>query len=358
MSETEKVVVPFSTQILYVPTNLQAEGKDFVGWYTERDGQGTQVANAAGMLFQYSTMNRELAELGGNNELTLYPYFKWKVYDVVAHLENGQTITAQIEHGKSLSSISALNVPFDGYFVTGWKLKDAQDGAVYDGIVTSNVELVVAKKSKAITITYNGNGGSTPAAQIVAEGSTVNLNTSSRDSHRFNGWQLNGSGSIIKSLLVGSQDVYLVANWTKTNGEWSNYSSLTIADEHTNKNPYDAVSFNTIFGKSKTELYNEGFRTLTITLTVYIVEKDDGYQEIYFGNNTNLDVDNYCGYGRLWYKSDIDTAGGSTGSGVFQTSFSVSLANVENTMYFCYSANGWWGDTWVRDYIYINCRIS
>lgn len=354
----EKCVVPFGERIAYMPTNLYKEGKDFVGWYTERNGQGTQIAGAAGAFIEYSTMNEKLASFGSNNEVLLYAHFKWKVYTVTAHFNNGETLVKPVEHGTNLTAIPEFWEIRDNSVVTKWKLENKADAAIFDGIVKGDLELYPAELKTELTITFNGNGGTTPDSLTVPLGSAVNLPASSRSDYKFNGWRINGEGNKLTAITVGWQDIYLTADWTKTYVWWGSYSDKTIYDEHTNKNSYDAIYFSDMFGKSMSQLYNEGFRTLTISFRIGIVEEDDGYQEIYFGSNTSLDVDNYCGYGRVWYKTDIDTAGGSAGSGSYSASFSMSLSSVSDTMYFCYSANGWWGDTWRRDYIELNCTIS
>ena len=350
----EKCVVPFGERIAYMPTNLYKEGMDFVGWYTERNGGGTQIAGVAGAFLEYATMNEKLASFGGNNEVLLYAHFKWKVYTVTAHFNNGMTVVKQVEHGTKLSDVPEMMTIRSGSVVTKWKLENTENAAIFDGIVKGDLELYPAEIKTELTITFNGNGGSAPDPMKVALGSTVNLPIISRSDYRFNGWKEEGKQEKFESIRVGWEDMTLVADWTRTCAKYSKFGSITIEDVHTNKNPYDIVSVYNLFGKDLNTLLNEGFSTLKVSFSVYIEEKNDGYQEVYFGTNINLDVDNYCGYGRLWSKSNIQTSGKTT----HEFSFSTSLYSLQDTMYFCYSANGSFGDTWYRRSIEATFTIS
>ena len=350
-------VFVFNEQISYVPTNAFKEGKHFTGWYTQPEGRGTKVANATGILPEYSVMNEAWAQfIQDDGTLHLYAGYEWNKYTVTAYYSNGDVVRQSVQHGANVANVSEFNQPHGGLFVTKWKIGNVSN-APFDGVVIGEIELYPYETKLAVTITFNGNGGSTPSSIVVCEGSTVTLPTSTRSDHRFNGWSIDGIGTV-KSLTIGSSNITATASWTRTLGTYSNYNDITIKDVHTNSNPYDGISLSSIFGKSISALRQEGFTTLSVSFTIRIVEKNDGYQEVYFGTHTTVDTENYAGYGRIWYHASLDTAGNKTSSGTHSFSFSTSLSNVADTMYFSYSANGILEDTWTRDYIEVTFRIS
>lgn len=64
------------------------------------------------------------------------------------------------------------------------------------------------------TVTFNGNGGSTPSSQTVSEGSTISLPSSSRAGHTFNYWVIGGTAFSAGQNYTVNSDVTATADWT------------------------------------------------------------------------------------------------------------------------------------------------
>lgn len=348
----DKRVISFGEQIVYVP-NAQKEGHNFMGWSANKDGR-EMISNGSALMLEYFNFNEKLAEKANENrEVWLYANFQIKTFAITAHFTNGDMVVENVEYGANVHDIAAFKTEHNGFIVTQWKLSETPN-ASFDGIVRSELHIYPAEEAKAVTITFNGNGVDSPEAKVVAANTTIALPTLSRSNYKFNGWQVNGTGKIINELQVGETDINLTAEWTRIYAGFSSYSTLTIEDVHTHKNSYDYINMANLFGKSMAQLRSEGYSKITMKAYIAIEEKNDGYQEIYFGTNVELDTDAYCGWGRLWGKDNIDTSGSQT----YYIASTYDLGLISDNMYFCYSANGAFGDTWYRRSINVEFHLS
>ena len=125
------------------------------------------------------------------------------------------------------------NLTKTNYIFNGWNTKSSGSGTSYAANATltmgsANVTLY-ANWTKTYTVTYNKNsatGGSVPVdSHKYVSGATVTVldNTGSlvRTNYIFNGWNTKSSGSGTSyaanaTLTMGSANVTLYANWTKT----------------------------------------------------------------------------------------------------------------------------------------------
>lgn len=140
--------------------------------------------------------------------------------------------------------VTVLGVPDYGYVVGGYYRTYA-----YCDVTGGTLTVVTAETSK--TITYNGNGGTSPSSTVVwGEGSWEGVVTTSiptRTGYSFNGWntQANGGGTSYQPAddITLTSDIILYAQWTAlksvltgatnaniteaTTVSWTNYGSFT-----------------------------------------------------------------------------------------------------------------------------------
>ena len=140
--------------------------------------------------------------------------------------------------------VTVLGVPDYGYVVGGYYRTYA-----YCDVTGGTLTVVTAETSK--TITYNGNGGTSPSSTVVwGEGSwegVVTTTIPTRTGYSFNGWntQANGGGTSYQPAddITLTSDIILYAQWTAlksvltgatnaniteaTTVSWTNYGSFT-----------------------------------------------------------------------------------------------------------------------------------
>jgi len=76
----------------------------------------------------------------------------------------------------------------------------------------SNIPQVVTVVNR--TISFNGNGGSSPGSQTVSEGSTISLPSTSRSGYTFDYWIIGGSAYSAGQNYTVNSDVTATASWT------------------------------------------------------------------------------------------------------------------------------------------------
>ena len=140
--------------------------------------------------------------------------------------------------------VTVLGVPDYGYVVGGYYRTYA-----YCDVTGGTLTVVTAETSK--TITYNGNGGTSPSSTVVwGEGSwegVVTTTIPTRTGYSFNGWntQANGGGTSYQPAddITLTSNIILYAQWTAlksvltgatnaniteaTTVSWTNYGSFT-----------------------------------------------------------------------------------------------------------------------------------
>ena len=146
---------------------------------------------------------------GGNNNKP-----SPKKYTVTFNSNGGTAVSKQIVEENSKVTKPA-NPTRNGYIFAGWTL----NGNIYnfDTPVKSNITLVATwtEKVKAkYTITFDSNGGTAVANQIVEEGNKVTQPAApTRTGYTFAGWTLNGNAYNFNSTVTSN--ITLVAKWNQ-----------------------------------------------------------------------------------------------------------------------------------------------
>ncbi len=107
---------------------------------------------------------------------------------------------------------------------------------------------------------------------------------------------------------------------------------------------------------------HEGSKIVKISLSLYITEIDDGYQEVYLTNQSSPSYNwkdythQFSGDVLLYPKDDIETVAGKKGSGTFAADFKVNLTllDLADKFYLFCGANGKKEDSWTAS----NAKIT
>ncbi len=152
----------------------------------------------------------------------------------VSFVTNGGTPcgTVNIESGKSiwLPYTTREGHSFDGWYDPDGKWVGPIRGTYYP---TKNITLYAHWVEDAVvyTVSFNGNGGTSPSSQTVQSGTSVSLPSTSQDGYSFDGWYTSASGGTFVgnagSAYTPSGNITLYAHWTKLNVTMSSVSGTT-----------------------------------------------------------------------------------------------------------------------------------
>lgn len=204
--------VAYGETLLALPTNVSMEAKEFTGWYTEPQRNGTQIADKYGVLPSRNKINEknfDLSDADGN--IFLYAGFQGAIYDVVLHFENGQTEELSVEHDTKISEL-IYETRVNGKGVIAWSTQenDEDRSHLVSGKIKSDLELYATEYAPVLD--FNANGGEGIPSIVAKEGTSVALPTPERENYQFVEWQ-DKNGCEYTATVMPSDSVELKAIW-------------------------------------------------------------------------------------------------------------------------------------------------
>ncbi len=155
-----------------------------------------------------------------------------ETYVVSFSTDNGTFCTSKsVQEG---SSITLPSTSKSGYTFAGWYT--AASGGTYVGgsgssyTPTSSITLYARWTPNVVTytVTFDGNGGTSPSAQAAESGKSVTLPSASLYGYSFDGWYTSASGGTFVgttgSTYTPSGNITLYAHWTKLTVSMSSIS--------------------------------------------------------------------------------------------------------------------------------------
>ena len=238
-----------------------------------------------------------------------------------------------------------------GYSFVGWNTRKDGSGTFYtDGASITNmateagttITLYAIWEINTYTITFVTNGGTTVETMYYDYNSLTTPPTSpTRTGYDFGGWSCSGTGFAFGNAMP-AYNIVATAIW--------NYKTVDYDSGESDKRidasyEYDHDSFNiadlNVFMK-------EGYK-LEFSISLYMKEEDEGYQEIYLrnSNGTNIAGNSEFAHG----------GSGTDGWGWEYFTFTVDGENCTNTMYLRYGAHGKNSDDWIRRRAKVTVRV-
>ena len=208
-----EIVVSFGSRIQALPMDLTLENKTFMGWWTEPDRKGLQVADEYGVLPEaslISSRNFDLTDPDGF--IRLYAGFRGEMHSVTFYFEDGTVPEEmEIEHDTPIGNV-VTETRVDGKAVLTWSREpnDEDRNAVFNGRVEG--DMVLYALDYAPVIDFDANGGDEVTSIIARTGSTIVLPEAERENWQFAGWYTAG-GSKYTATTMPSDSVKLIAKW-------------------------------------------------------------------------------------------------------------------------------------------------
>ena len=208
-----EIVVSYGSRIESLPTDLKLENKTFMGWYTEPERGGLQVADEYGVLPEASVISSRNFDLTDpDGFIRLYAGFRGEMHTVTFYFEAGMAPEEkEIEHGTPIASV-VTDTRVDGKAAYVWSLKenDTEHSAVFNGRVEG--DMVLYALEYAPVIDFNAGEGDKVTSIIAPAGSSVVLPEATRENWSFAGWYTAG-GSKYTATVMPTDSVKLTAKW-------------------------------------------------------------------------------------------------------------------------------------------------
>ena len=210
-----EIVVSYGSRIESLPTDLTLEHKTFVGWWTEPDRKGLQVADEYGVIPEASFISPRSFDLSDpDGFIRLYAGFQGEMHTVTFYFEDGMAPEErEVEHGTAISSVETDTL-VDGNAVLTWSLEpnDEDRSGLFTGRVESDLTLYALEYAPIIT--FYANGGDNNISSIVARaGSAIALPEATREYWQFAGWYTTG-GVRYTATTMPQESIALTARWT------------------------------------------------------------------------------------------------------------------------------------------------
>jgi uncharacterized repeat protein (TIGR02543 family) len=188
-------------------------GHIFDGWYTKKDGEGSQFTESTYL----------------NVDITVYA--KWLYTVTVSFDADGGTPATQTRTGAVGGTLDALpSAPTKaGHIFDGWYTEKDGGGSLFTESTYVDVDITVyAKWGTAVTVSFDADGGE-PATQTltVASGGTVETanmpSEPAKTDYFFGGWytERNGGGSEFNESTSVENHITVYAKWLPADSEFT-----------------------------------------------------------------------------------------------------------------------------------------
>lgn len=209
-----EIVVDYDSELPELPVDLAVANKDFLGWYTEPDCKGVQIADKYGVLPDRRAVTEQNFDLSdANGFIYLYAGFRGAMRTVTFYVGDGYTpIEMQVEHGTLIDDIVPDYRTEEGFAVYEWTLSSdpSEDSTVFRGAIERDI--VLYAKTYAPVIELDPDGGENMLPIVQQAGENVTLLTPVKENYKFLYWaDENGEEAVYTTMP--SESVSLTAMW-------------------------------------------------------------------------------------------------------------------------------------------------
>lgn len=202
-----QLTVAYGSSLPELPKNLTGEHKEFAGWYTKANCEGTQIADEYGLVPVVSVLNDTNFDLSGEY-VYLYAGFEIEKFTVTCCFEAGMdTEDLQVEYGTPANQI-VPKTRVNGNAPLTWS--KTQGGEVWNGKVEDDMVLYAVEYAPVIEL--DSNGGNKVNSVVARAGSTIALPTPTKDMAKFAYWE-DMQGNKYTSTTMPSKSISLKAVW-------------------------------------------------------------------------------------------------------------------------------------------------
>lgn len=205
--------VKYGSKIDSLPVGLTMANKEFMGWFTQPNREGEQIADQYGVIPGKELVTERNFDLSDEDGyIYLYAGFRGQMYDVTFHFDDGiEPETVQVEHGTSITDV-VPETRVNGMGVYKWSTteNDTELANAFAGRVTSDLVLYAAQFAPVID--FEVNGGEEIVPLVLPAGSPLALPNATKEGYKFDGWYLAG-GDKYEETVMPEASVTLFAKY-------------------------------------------------------------------------------------------------------------------------------------------------
>lgn len=203
--------VKYDSELPKFPSDLRLAHKKFIGYFTEANGQGTQVTRGDIFMPNMDKLTHNAYDIDDIiRTLNLYAYFEDELYTVTFHFGNGYADeTLYVPYGTPLNTLVYETRDSHGFAMSKWS--DSEHGAEYSDSIKGDTDLyAIGEWAPAIEI--DSNGGKYNYLVVGKAGSELNLPTPQKTAAQFVCW-LDEDGNEYTSEVFPQNSIRLTAGW-------------------------------------------------------------------------------------------------------------------------------------------------
>lgn len=204
--------VRYNEALPELPTGLTLAHSEFTGWYTEKDGGGTQVADAYGLLPEATLLNEKYYSLDTDERRTyLYAGFDLETYPVTFHFDGYPDETVEVAYNTPVSQVvpATRNAEKQAVLLWSTEANDTEKAHLFSGKITGEMELYAAEWAPVIE--FDGDGAEV-SPLVARAGTDITLPTPEKPLATFMHWE-DESGSVRNFTKMPQSSVSLKAVW-------------------------------------------------------------------------------------------------------------------------------------------------
>lgn len=208
------LTVRYGEKIPALATDLRLEHKNFVGWFTQPDCGGVQVADEYGLLAERSVLIAGAYDLTDTaRRVRLYAGFRGEMHTLTLYIDesNGIYEEVQVEHGTPMSAVRTEG-RVGGKAVLSWSKVKNDTGLtnLFSGKVTEDMTLFAAEYAPVID--FETRGGDALTSLVAKQGYGITLPTPKREYYRFMCWETENGEEYVTSVMP-AEGIKLYARW-------------------------------------------------------------------------------------------------------------------------------------------------
>lgn len=187
--DSPEIKITCDMEVLELPAEPVKEGHTFVGWYLD---EALTIPYDGGKI---------------TSDMTFYAKFEINKYKVTFDSTGGSAVSPVTVNWNTPASLTTPTKA--GHNFTGWYLAN---GTRYTNQpIKSDTALTARWEIKTFTVTFDGNGITSPAAQTLNWNTTVTLPEVTREGYTFTGWYLDNDTEYENQPVTSN--LTLTAHW-------------------------------------------------------------------------------------------------------------------------------------------------
>ncbi len=205
---SRSMTVSYDAELPQLPTDVEMEYKEFLGWYTKPNAKGIQVADTYGILPNYNKVTEQVFDLENTDRIYLYAGFESAKYNVTLHFGAGKTEEIEVSHGTSIQDI-IYDTRVGGNAVLTWSTTENGSDTFHGKI---EKEMVLYATEYAPVIEFDTSGGEAEPPIVAHSGDRIELPVPTKENYQFVGWETE-NGYTFNSTTMPMNSITLHAVW-------------------------------------------------------------------------------------------------------------------------------------------------